>query len=518
VAGGRIRDNAAVIKTRGGVLLAVVLLLTGGCGSGEKPTAPRRATGSDSTPAVAENTRPGTKDWRVRKTGAEHAIEGYADHVSVLPGESFRLFVSTTAKGYTVDAFRMGWYRGAEARMVWTSPHQAGAKQAAAKTTGKTHTITAPWRPSLTVSTSDWPEGAYLLRLDADSGFQRFVPITVRSPRTAGKVVILNGTTTWQAYNMWGGRDLYKGPSGFDGRSRIVSFDRPYDGDGAIKFLAFEQPAIALAEKTGVALAYETDNDLDRDPHLLDGARSLVTLGHDEYWSAAMRDETTRARDAGVNIAFLGANAVNRHIRFEATGLGADRLVVCYKSADEDPVKNPADKTQDWRLPPMPRPESNLIGIMYTCFPADGAWKVYRPENWLFAGTGVRKGQEFPGMVGPESDAVTAGGPAPRPMEVLAHSSVQCGNYTTTSDATYYTAKSGAGVFATGTMRWVCAMRGSACGHGVNGKAAAFVDRVTENMLHAFAAGPAGRAHPATDDLAKIKAAKDRGAQGADLE
>lgn len=497
----------AVISRR--AVAALILLLPAAACSGAKAEhrRPAHATAAP-VPAVAENSRPGTAAWRVRKAGAEHAIEGFADHVSVLPGQPFRLFVSTTAKGYTVTAFRMGWYAGKQARAVWRSPHQAGERQAPAKTTGKTHTVTAPWKPSLTVATTGWPAGSYLLRLDADSGAQRFVPITVRSPGTAGKVVLLNATTTWQAYNMWGGRDLYKGPGGFDGRSRAVSFDRPYDGNGAVKFLAFEQPAIAVAERTGLPLAYETDDDLDQNPHLLDGARALVTLGHDEYWSAAMRDEATRARGAGVNLAFLGANAVNRHVRFQPTALGADRLVVCYKSAEEDPVANPADKTQDWRLPPDPRPESALVGIEYTCFPADGAWTVRRPRNWLFDGTGARKGDRFPGMVGPESDALTSGAPTPRPIEVLAHSTVQCGTYTTTSDATYYTVRSGAGVFATGTMRWVCAMRGKACGHGVTAKAAAFVTRVTENMLRGFAAGPSGRAHPAHDDVGDVGPAR----------
>lgn len=505
----------AVINRRGVAALAVAALAVlpaTGCGAGahaehwppgHRPVAP--------APAVAENSRPGTAAWRVTKAGGEHAIEGFADRVSVLPGQPFRLFVSTTARGWTVTAFRMGWYAGKQARAVWTSPRQAGARQAAAKTAGPTHTVTAPWRPSLTVSTGGWPAGSYLLRLRADSGAQRFVPVTVRSPGTAGKVVLLNATTTWQAYNMWGGRDLYRGPAGFDDRSRAVSFDRPYDGNGAVKFLAYEQPAVALAERTGLPLAYETDNDLDQDPHLLDGARALITLGHDEYWSAAMRDEATRARDAGVNLAFLGANAVNRHVRFGPTALGADRLVVCYKSADEDPIKNQAEKTQDWRLSPDPRPESALIGIEYVCFPADGAWTVRRPDDWLFAGTGTRKGEEFPGLIGPEADALTSGGPAPRPIEVLAHSTITCGTYTTTSDATYYTAGSGAGVFATGTMRWVCAMRGTACGHGVTAKAAAFVGRVSENMLRAFAAGPAGRAHPARDDLGKVKPGKASG-------
>ncbi|MBO0882594.1 MAG: hypothetical protein J2P17_20125, partial [Mycobacterium sp.] len=72
--------------------------------------------------------------------------------------------------------------------------------------------------------------------------------------------------------------------------------------------------------------------------------------------------------------------------------------------------------------------------------------------------------------------------------------------------------------FATGTMRWVCALRGPACGHGVTAKAATVLGRVTDNMLRAFAAGPAGRVHPAGDNLKKIKTARDIGTQGADLE
>ena len=83
-----------------------------------------------------------------------------------------------------------------------------------------TNMVTAPWRPSLTVSTAGWPEGDYLLRLDASSGARRHVPLTVRSASTAGKVVLLNDVTTWQAYNMWGGYDLYRGPGGFADRSR----------------------------------------------------------------------------------------------------------------------------------------------------------------------------------------------------------------------------------------------------------------------------------------------------------
>ncbi|WP_141587098.1 N,N-dimethylformamidase beta subunit family domain-containing protein [Actinomadura sp. WMMA1423] len=489
--------------------MLTVLVLATACSSSHRPAAERPVRAGAAKVETPESAEPGTADWQVRRRGAEHEIEGYADRVSVLPGQSFRLFVSTTTSGFTAEAFRMGWYGGANARRVWRSGQVAGVKQAAARIDRRTRTVSAPWRPSLTVAASDWPPGSYLIRLTAASGAQRFVPVTVRSPDTAGRVVVLNATTTWQAYNKWGGYDLYGGPSGFSDRSYAVSFDRPYDKNGAGKFLTYEQPAIALAEKAGVPLAYATDNDLHADPALLGKARGLLTLGHDEYWSTAMRRRVTQARDQGVNIAFLGANAVNRHIRYEATPLGADRLVVCYKDSAADPISrtNPAESTQDWRLPPKPRPESDLIGIQYMCFPAEGAFTVHRPDFWLFRGTGVRAGTRFPGMVGPEADAIAPGGPTPPTLEIVGRSPISCGTGSAVAHASYYTTRSGAGVFATGTMRWVCAMRGPACGHGVDEAGRAFTTRVTDTLVRAMAAGPLGRGHPSRPDARRLTAA-----------
>ena len=40
-------------------------------------------------------------------------------------------------------------------------------------------------------------------------------------------------------------------------------------------------------------------------------------MGHDEYWTPAMRREVTRARDAGTNLAFLGANTMYWRVRLE---------------------------------------------------------------------------------------------------------------------------------------------------------------------------------------------------------
>jgi hypothetical protein len=504
-------------KGRGGAGAAVTALLLAGCSllSGHSPSTPATSmTGPGGHHATvvpfpaAENAKKGTRHWQLTKLGAPQAIQGFADHASVLPGESFRLYVSTTSASFHAQAFRMGWYHGTKGRLVWRSGTVSGHVQPGPTIAPGTHMVTAPWKPSLTVSTAGWPEGAYLLKLVASGGAQRYVPIVVRSASTVGKVVLLLGVTTWQAYNLWGGYSLYSGPGG--ARAYAVSFDRPYDRTGANQFLVFDQPPIALAEHTaGVPLAYETDVDLAAHPGLLNGARAVISLGHDEYYSASMRRALLTARGAGTNVAFLGANAMYRHIRFAPSPLGPDRIEICYKDASIDPVyaHNRTATTQNWRDPPHPRPESVITGVFYECNPVSAPYVVADPKNWLFAGTKVRMGSSFPGLVGPEYDRVNPAVPFPKPLEILAHSPLVCSGVHTYSDSAYYTVSSGAGVFASGTMRWVCAMRAPHCGHGVGHKAQAFVDQVTRNLLRAFAAGPAGRTHPAHSNLAQVNPA-----------
>ena len=243
---------------------------------------------------------------------------GYAGAASVLTGESFPLFVSTTSSGFRVRAFRLGWYGGDGARQVWQSGSLRGHRQNAPGLTGSTNTVRTEWDPVVEVPTDDWPAGAYLLRLDADSGAQRYVPVTVRSASTAGKVVLKACVATWQAYNTWGGYDLYIGPGqSYSARSLAVSLDRPYDLNGADMFLTYERNVVMLAESLGLPLAYVTGMDIAADPHLLDGASALISGGHDEYWTPAERSHVTAVRDAGVNLAFLGANAVFRRTRLD---------------------------------------------------------------------------------------------------------------------------------------------------------------------------------------------------------
>ncbi len=454
-----------------------------------------------------ENARPGTSEWNLTHPAEHNEIEGYTDAASVDTGSPVALHVSTVAPSFTVVAYRIGWYAGTGGREVWRSAPTPGRRGAPPTVDRATHMVEARWPASLTVSTAGWPTGFYLFKLVASTGPERYVPLIVRDDSSTSALLIQSSVTTWQAYNQWGGYSLYAGRSGgrptFEARARVVSFDRPYDlGDGAGD-IGNEFPLIERVERLGLDVSYWTDLDLHARPRLALRHRALVTLGHDEYWSTAMRDGATAARDAGVNLAFLGANAVYRHIRLEPSPLGADRHEIAYKSRTEDPLRTtePAEVTVDWRDPPLNRPEASLVGQQYECNPVRAAGVVVDAGSWILDGTGLRDGDHLEGLVGTEYDRVQAVSGAPANVEILFHSPLTCGGRRSFADVTYYSAPSGAGVFATGSNWWIsklnlaCAEK--PCVHDA-------VARMTDNVLEAFGRGPAGATHPSAPNAARF--------------
>jgi hypothetical protein len=447
---------------------------------------------------ILENQRPGTRAWLLTRPSTHHEIEGFANTVSIDVGGTVNLYISTTAPSYHVEAFRMGYYGGDQGRLVWTSPEVTGTVQAPCTRAPGVNTVSCPWAASMSVPTtaSSWPQGDYLFKLVASTGFQSYIPLTIRDDASTAAYLIDNDVTTWQAYNLFGGYDLYQGLGGFANRSRIVSFDRPYTlGTGSGDFLGNELHAVSLMESLGLDVSYSTDVDLDENPALVLNHRVFLSLGHDEYYSLAMRNGLQAGLAKGVNLIFFGANAIYRHIRFQPSALGPDRLEVDYKSAQEDPLygKDNADVTPvAWRDPPNNLPESEIIGDYYQCNPVLADMVISDPGSWVFQGTGVKAGTHLAKLVGTEYDHYDPAAPGPRNVTILARSPVTC-NGPSYADMTYYTAASGAGVFATGTLNWVPDMVPACTGPDCPGPT---VVRVTENVLLAFGAGPAGRVHP----------------------
>ncbi len=422
-----------------------------------------------------ENTRAGTTNWVVTGQQTPRALEGFASTVSAAEGDEVTLFVNTVAKSFHVEAYRMGYYQALGGRLVWQSEEVSGSQQPQPELIAPTSTVECHWNPSLTFKVSEaWPPGAYLLKLVGGGGQQQYIPFCVRDDSSQAAFVIQHSVTTWQAYNLWGGYDLYygltKGGASYDmrtagksyaSRSRIVSFDRPYPhgwAQGAADLIGNEFPLIFHAESLGLDVTYWTDVDLHAHPERLLNHRCLFSLGHDEYWSLQMRDGALHARDSGVNLAFLGANACYRQIRFEASPLGDDRHEICYKSATEDPLSGQNSElvtAPSWESPPTSWPESELIGSMYQDVGADADLVITDASSWLWAGTGVTDGQKLRRVVQGEYDRFDTSVDGPRNVEIAGHSPIANRGEGRYSDITWYTASGGGGVFATGNASWV---------------------------------------------------------------
>jgi hypothetical protein len=259
---------------------AAIPAVTAGCQSsgpsgtarpGARPSPSRRRT-------VQENALPGDPGWDIRHLGRPDAMMGYAGQASVLPGEQITLYASTTSRSFTVSAFRMGWYRGDLARLVWRSGTVPGHRQRKPGLIKPTNTVEARWGPSLSIATHDWPEGSYLLRMDSEDGPQRFVPVTVRSAKTAGKTVIKNSVETWQAYNMWGGHDLYNGPGGIaDHNNRSLAVSRTGRTTGRAPPCSCTTSESSSAGRTpGMPLAYATSGHRGRPAPAGRGERAVL--------------------------------------------------------------------------------------------------------------------------------------------------------------------------------------------------------------------------------------------------
>src|SRR5262249_5838160 len=107
----------------------------------------------------------GSEHWRQRRPSAGR-IAAYTTRISAPPGTRVGLKVSTTQNRYRVSAYRIGWYPGGTGTLVWRSAYLPGHQQAApVLRPAGTRTVVAPWRRSLTVDTTGWVPGFYVLKL-----------------------------------------------------------------------------------------------------------------------------------------------------------------------------------------------------------------------------------------------------------------------------------------------------------------------------------------------------------------
>ncbi|GAA2648623.1 hypothetical protein GCM10010412_013070 [Nonomuraea recticatena] len=279
------------------------------------------------------------------------------------------------------------------------------------------HTGPAGARWSLEIP-REWPSSLYVARFGPAEPWPRSLPggapcpdnevhFVVREAEPTAPILVSVPFTTWQAYNRAGEPDQSVYWTESPTRASTVSFDRPGGGPPPERW---EEGLTRWLRPAGYEVAYCSNLDLHDGLGLLSRHRLLVVNGHDEYWSAGMRDAVEEFVRRGGNVAFFSGNTAWWQIRLEDGG----RTMVCHRDPLSDPVADPRLATVEWSA--AGRPENTLTGVSFRA--GAGAWGEHMPRmleesytarfagHWAFEGTGLTDGDKFgQGCLGYETDA-----------------------------------------------------------------------------------------------------------------
>jgi hypothetical protein len=347
-------------------------------------------------------------------------IEAYTDQVSYAPGEEVGLCVSTSAAKYSLEVARVG----AKREVVLSKGDLPGGEHPVPEDCSShgcrwpvsfRFSIPAEWKSgyySISLSVED-RGGAFVQRNRRTAASEAFFIVRAAQPGQTSKILLQLSTNTYNAYNNWGGHSLYA----FHARNKLqghrVSFDRPPSS----QFNNWEQPFVAWAEANGYALEYAANSDLEFHPELLPHYRLVLSVGHDEYWSAKMRDHLEDFIGKGGNVAFFSGNTCCWQVRSEDNGRALTSWKQWYNSDPVFPTEDHRLLSTLWSHHLVGRPENQLTGVGFLWggyhrshgqfMDGPAAFTVHRPEHWVFEGTKLERGDAFGGkdtIVGYECD------------------------------------------------------------------------------------------------------------------
>src|SRR6185436_2715974 len=148
-------------------------------------------------------------------------------------------------------------------------------------------------------------------------------------------------------------------------------------------------------------VTYISNLDTHVDPRGLRRAKGFLSVGHDEYYSLEMYHSLRAAIGNGLNAGFFSGNTCCGVIDPRPDSRGNPGRVFgrtdYFGPRDEGMIKR--FPTMD-KFPYQSPNEGLLLGARSNVPPCTGGadWICSAPEHWVYAGTGMKKGDSIPGV------------------------------------------------------------------------------------------------------------------------
>lgn len=371
----------------------------------------------------------------------------YTDGDCFRPGDTVKFFLSTNIAKIDIRIYR----DGGERTLVYQAENVNGTFQAApldAYMNGCRWDDTFEWKSDPTLRS-----GAYLVEVSVagdkcGAALGHHLLFFRAEGDKSHTLALVAATATWRAYNDFGGANHYRGlhPNYIQGSSPILSTQRPWARGqiwlpidaprlssshrpthpqppryesfeyakangfarnyGSAGWATYERHFVEWAENNGYTVDILTQDELHRNPQVLDLYPCAVFVGHCEYWSAEMRHAVHRYLDAGGKAARFAGNFFWQIRMDYATG-----QQTCYKynAREHDPLSGTDRQhlmTSAWEDPLVNWPGASTFGVnglrgiyaggLGAMAPrAARGFNVFRPDHWSFDGTGLGYAEMF---------------------------------------------------------------------------------------------------------------------------
>lgn len=375
-------------------------------------------------------------------------ILGYVWPRAVKTGESSEFRVHST-EPYRLSLWRYGYKREMVKLLGWFDEH--GPRAVMQITPDGDYTQTGVnWNKvgygsahHTQFVTGPEKSGLYYLHAKGEKTGEFFsFPWVVAPAKPTAPIAVLASTNTWLAYNNFGGRSNYinahclpdepvvnarqdlirytKAGSfnvwGFQDEEYLpLSFERPEPGNVVREHEEVTDPIegrlpcgmapaewrmLGWMEREGFNYDYYSEGQLHDGTLDLDAYKILIISIHPEYWSRQMYQ---RVKDwvfnRGGKLMYLGGNGLNCEVEF----LDQDRLRFKTFLAPSTggalgmPDPDNPDIYLESRMHRTLESEANLLGVVCTDtgIMTAAPYKVIDPDHWVFAGTGLKKGDLF---------------------------------------------------------------------------------------------------------------------------
>ena len=350
--------------------------------------------------------------------------------------------------------------------------------------------------------------GLYYVWARTPSGRAFSFPWVVAPAAPVARIAVLASTNTWNAYNNFGGRsnyinadclpptptvnarqdlDRYQRPLPFgtwrprDEEYRPLSFDRPEP-----HCHLFDDPAVTdpvqgrvqcgvapgewrlygWLEREGWAYDLYGEGHLHEGLLPLDAYDVLIIAVHPEYWSRAMYQAVKSwVFERGGRLMYLGGNGLNCEVVFEADG-SMRCLSHLHSERGEMGGKSPDGSIEyESRMHRTLESEANLLGVVCTetGIMTAAPYRVVDEGHWIFAGTGLKRGDRFGqpslheripgGASGHETDKRSPFSPANTVLLAKGENPDEGG-----SEVVLHERDSGGAVFSVGSITWVSSL------------------------------------------------------------